>query len=175
MKRVVTGHDSHGKSIFITQGYPPRIVEPVPGIKLIELWGTEEIPSLPDNSNDPTVDMKSFIPNLSGTRFRIFTVPPGLDDPNKQEDLKNIIKESLHKVPGLGDAHEVDNPGMHTTDTIDYIVVLSGEADLELDAGAKVHINAGDTVVQRGTRHAWRNKGSEPFVAAAVMIGAKRN
>jgi mannose-6-phosphate isomerase-like protein (cupin superfamily) len=118
--------------------------------------------------------MESFTPDVGGTRFRIFTVPPGLDDPSKLKDLRNLIKKTKDKVPGLGPSHEIDNPGMHTTDTIDYVVVLSGEADLELDDGIKTHLKAGDVVIQRGTRHAWRNQGPEIFIAAAVMVGAKR-
>ena len=58
---------------------------------------------------------------------------------------------------------------MHTTRTIDYGIVLSGEIDLELDEG-EVHLKAGDVVVQRGTRHAWRNRSSEPCRIAFVLI-----
>jgi mannose-6-phosphate isomerase-like protein (cupin superfamily) len=64
---------------------------------------------------------------------------------------------------------------MHTTDTIDYLMILSGEVDLELDDGRMERLGAGDCVVQRGTRHAWRVRGEEPLVAAAVLIGAQRN
>ena len=66
---------------------------------------------------------------------------------------------------------EEDDPGMHTTPTIDYGIVLSGEIDLELDEG-EVHLQAGDVVVQRGTRHAWRNRGTEPCRIAFVLISS---
>src|SRR4029079_15665897 len=42
----------------------------------------------------------------------------------------------------------------HRTDSIDYIVVMSGEIDMEMD-GITVHIKAGDVMVQRGTIHNW--------------------
>lgn len=61
--------------------------------------------------------------------------------------------------------------GLHTTRTIDHAVVLSGEIDLELDAG-EVHLTAGDVVVQRGTRHAWRNKSGEACVMAFILIAS---
>jgi quercetin dioxygenase-like cupin family protein len=64
---------------------------------------------------------------------------------------------------------------MHTTDTIDYEVVISGEVWLELDDGAEVHLHPGDTVVQNGTRHAWHNKTDEPCVLAVALIGARRS
>jgi hypothetical protein len=50
---------------------------------------------------------------------------------------------------------EPQNPGMHTTDTVDFDVIVSGEVFLELDDGSEVLLKAGDCVVQNGTRHAW--------------------
>ena len=67
---------------------------------------------------------------------------------------------------------EPDAPGMHTTDTIDFEVVLDGEVWLELDDGVEVHLRAGDTVVQNGTRHAWRNHGDTTARLAVFLIGA---
>ncbi|MEC7118185.1 MAG: cupin domain-containing protein [Actinomycetota bacterium] len=52
---------------------------------------------------------------------------------------------------------------------------MSGEVVLELDDGVEVTLKPGDTVVQNGTRHAWRNRTSEPAVLVVVLIGAKRN
>jgi quercetin dioxygenase-like cupin family protein len=71
----------------------------------------------------------------------------------------------------VGDAFDADEPGMHTTRTIDYGIVLSGEIDLELDEGV-AHLRPGDVVVQRGTRHAWRNRGTEPCTVAFVLISS---
>jgi quercetin dioxygenase-like cupin family protein len=76
--------------------------------------------------------------------------------------------------PGMASHMEPDNPGMHTTDSIDYEFVISGEVFLELDDGEEVHLKAGDTVVQNGTRHAWRNKGTEPYRMVVCLIGARR-
>ena len=70
-----------------------------------------------------------------------------------------------------GDAMEADNPGMHTTKTIDYGVVLSGEIVLQLDDSERT-LGPGDVVVQRGTRHAWRNRSAEPCVIAFVMVAS---
>lgn len=62
---------------------------------------------------------------------------------------------------------------MHATETIDYLVVLSGEVALEPDGGATVFLRAGDCVVQLGGRHAWHNRGPGPCVLAAVIVGAQ--
>ena len=72
------------------------------------------------------------------------------------------------------DVMETDDPGMHRTDTVDYVVVLSGEVSLELDDGETVHLSAGDCVVQNGTRHAWRNSSSAPCLIAFAIVGAHR-
>jgi quercetin dioxygenase-like cupin family protein len=60
----------------------------------------------------------------------------------------------------------------HRTDSIDYIVVISGEIDMDLD-GTMVHLKAGDVMVQRGTIHNWINRGTAPCVLAVVLIDAK--
>ena len=63
-------------------------------------------------------------------------------------------------------------PRNHRTDSIDYAVVMSGEIDMELDVG-KVHLKAGDVLVQRGTIHNWVNNGTQPCVIAFVLVTAK--
>jgi uncharacterized cupin superfamily protein len=60
---------------------------------------------------------------------------------------------------------------MHQTKTVDYVILLSGEVTLLLDRG-EVKLKPFDVVVQRGTNHAWINKGREPALIAAVLIDA---
>ena len=60
----------------------------------------------------------------------------------------------------------------HRTDSIDYIVVISGEIDMELDDSV-VHLKAGDVMVQRGTIHNWVNRGTAPCVLAVILVDAK--
>jgi quercetin dioxygenase-like cupin family protein len=62
---------------------------------------------------------------------------------------------------------------MHRTVTVDYAVVMSGEIEMGLDDGAKVHLKAGDVLVQRGTIHDWINRGNVPCVMAFVLTAAK--
>ncbi len=84
----------------------------------------------------------------------------------------------MHSGPQLtaagfdtGDALEEEDPAMHTTRTIDYGIILDGEVDLELDEG-EVHLRPGDVIVQRATRHAWRNRGTAPCTIAFVLISS---
>ena len=80
--------------------------------------------------------------------------------------MKNgTIFRVLEFAPGVA-------PRNHRTDSIDYLVVLSGEIDMELD-DTVVHVKAGDVLVQRGTIHNWVNRGTEPCVMAVILIDAK--
>jgi quercetin dioxygenase-like cupin family protein len=88
--------------------------------------------------------------------------------------MEAALAEFEEKLPGLAQHLEVDHPGMHTTATIDFEVVLSGTVTLELDDGAKMSLGPGDTVVQNGTRHAWRNPFSEPCRMVVFLVGAER-
>ncbi len=63
---------------------------------------------------------------------------------------------------------------MHSTDTIDYAIVVSGEIWMELDDGAEVHLKQGDVVIHNGTKHAWRARSPEPCVMAFCMILIER-
>ncbi len=63
---------------------------------------------------------------------------------------------------------------MHTTDTVNLDVVVSGEVWLELDDGEELHLHVGDWVVQNGTRHAWRDRSSEPAVLFVTLLGVQR-
>jgi mannose-6-phosphate isomerase-like protein (cupin superfamily) len=63
-------------------------------------------------------------------------------------------------------------PRMHRTETVDYAVVLSGEIEMQL-GDAKVHLRAGDVLVQQGTLHDWINRGTAPCVIAFVLVPAQ--
>jgi uncharacterized cupin superfamily protein len=61
---------------------------------------------------------------------------------------------------------------MHRTETIDYIVMLDGEIDMDMD-DSTVKLRAGDVMVQRGTNHAWVNRSKAPARMAIVLLDAK--
>ena len=144
MKRVVTGHDQDGKSVFVSIGEPPRTVTSQYGAQITYCWGTSGSPVVPASGDDPTLAMSSIYPAPGGTSFVIAQFPG-----NHQG-------------------------GMHTTDTVDYVTILSGEMWLVLDDGAEVHLTPGDCVVQNGTRHIWHNRKPEPCMFVGVQVGAKR-
>jgi len=180
VRRIVTGHTQYGRSVFLSDGKPGRVVafDNLPGAALIEMWATDGVPILPiEPGVDPTVTMASFVPGQVGTRLRIVRFPPTHEIINglpQGFNAEAFQKEFYTKAPGLAETHEADDSGMHTTDTVDYDIVLSGELWLELDDGLEVHLQSGDCVIQNGTRHAWRNRGTEPCIMVSVLIGATR-
>jgi quercetin dioxygenase-like cupin family protein len=60
---------------------------------------------------------------------------------------------------------------MHKTNTVDYAIVYDGEIWLELDNNVTFRLKRGDVVVQNGTRHAWRNKGTKPVTMLFFLNG----
>jgi mannose-6-phosphate isomerase-like protein (cupin superfamily) len=60
---------------------------------------------------------------------------------------------------------------MHKSDTLDFMFIISGQMELILEDGSTV-LASGDTIVQRGTNHAWRVVGDEPCTFAGVLLSA---
>lgn len=162
MKLVLTGHDAQGRSVFHHAGTPPR--SSAPGS--YELWSTRGGIEMPDPTPADAPASIGYFPVEGESCFKIVSVPGLRDRPAAGGSFEMPAELQKHFDP--------DDPEMHTTDTIDYVVVLGGGADLELDDGRKESVAAGDCVVQRGTRHAWRVTSDEPLILAATLIGARR-
>ena len=175
VRRVVTGHDAGGKAVFVSdERVKPLTPVLMPGSEFHRLWGGDAAPHFPDDGSMP--EHTTYFPPIGGFRFGFFTlpadegsgVPEGLDVGAAMGELNELL-------PGLTAYMEPDAPGMHTTDTVDFEVVLSGEVTLELDDGASVRLTPGDTVVQNGTRHRWSNPGKVPAVLAVFIAGARHD
>ena len=128
---------------------------------------------LPTAGDDPTPASKSRVPGPGGTTFLFVTFPPDSVRGTVSFDRAAAGAESLRLLPGLAEKFEPTAPGMHTTDTVDYGVLLEGELTLELDDGATKDLAVHDVVIQNGTRHAWRNRSSLPATMLFVLIGAR--
>ncbi|HET7164117.1 MAG TPA: cupin domain-containing protein [Pseudolabrys sp.] len=141
VRRVVTGHDDHGRAKVLIDETVKNVASQRPGALYSVIWSSEGFPVNNDGDADPSGN-KIGTTISDGTVFRIVSFGPGVA------------------------------PRNHRTDSIDYAVVMSGEIDMELDVG-KVHLKAGDVLVQRGTIHNWVNTGSEPCVIAFTLVSAK--
>ena len=103
---------------------------------------------------------------------RVFAIAP--EDPSLSDEQREA--RVAERFAGMGAAHERPDtsrhPAMHKTKTVDYIILLSGEVTLLLDEDER-DLKPFDVVVQRGTNHAWINKGNEPALLVAVLIDAE--
>ena len=168
VRRVVTGHDSSGKSVFVSD----ETVAAQPTTGFHRLWGGDDTPQFPDDGTMPEHHL--YFPPIGGFRFGMFSLPP---DSTAGSDANGAAgrTEFEGEAPGLLRYMDRSDPGMHTTDTIDFEVVLEGTVVLELDDGAEVTLHPGDTVVQNGTRHRWKNAGNTVARLAVFMCGANHS
>jgi len=170
---VVTGQTDDGRSVVVSDApVEPIRVSILPGTEFHRLWGADTAPTLPTTGQPP--DQEGYFPPPGGYRFGFFTLGPDAVAMPADLDVEAALVEIGTKLPGLAEAMEPEHPGMHTTDTVDLDLVISGEVWLELDDGEEVHLRTGDCVVQNGTRHAWHNRTSEPAVIFVTLLGATR-
>ena len=170
IRRVLTGHDSDGKSIIMTDGIAPNVLEmeSMPGLALTDLWETNGAPASNEGNADAAERKVHLEPPKNGTILRIVEFPP-----DSQWRQSADARKAFNSI-GAGhasDRHSAD-PMMHKTATVDYIVVLKGEIWAIMDRGETL-LKAGDILVQRGTNHSWSVRTNEPCVVAAVLVSAK--
>lgn len=149
-RRIVTGLRD-GKSIIEQDAIVANVSEHFPGLIISDIWSTD---SMPVKLEEEKVIENTAFPNTpkNGSYFRYVQIPPDKD---------------LGIVTPKGQPH----PLMHQTNTLDYIVILSGEIYLIVDEEETL-LQAGDIVVQRGTNHAWSNRSDLPCIQLAVLLDA---
>ena len=173
MRRIITGHNKHGKSIITMDGPPARSIgEDVGG--LFELWNTDGNDVNSSDDIDRADEDIILSPPDGGTKFRYFQINP-LPEGVPEEIMQEIAADAFEKI---GAAHNrIDtskHPAMHKTDTVDYIILLKGDVTLILDE-EEIDLKPFDVVVQRGTNHAWVNNGNDPALLIAVLVDSKIN
>jgi quercetin dioxygenase-like cupin family protein len=145
IRRVVTGHDAANVARVILDAPATNWKSSSPGTVSTLIWSTDTTPadiSAGESVEDLGARILGTAPPANGTRFAVIDFPPG-------------------------------NSGrMHRTETVDYVIVIAGEIDMDMD-DSTVRLKAGDVMVQRGTNHAWVNRGSAPARLAFVLIDAK--
>jgi len=145
IRRIVTGHDKAHVAKVLIDGAASNAKYPSPGTVSTMIWCSDRAPAAIPVGTD-IEDMGARIlgtaPPAHGTRFAVIDFPPG-------------------------------NPAhMHRTETLDYVIVLEGEIDMDMD-DSTVTLKAGDVMVQRGTNHAWTNRSTARARVAFVLIDAE--
>ncbi len=146
-RRIVTGIQK-GRSVIVEDALSSNVSERIPGLVISDIWATNSMPV--DLNKEHRIE-NSLLPITpkNGSYFRYVSIPP-------DKDIKAYI-------PG---------PLMHTTETLDYIIIISGEVYLVLD-NEETLLKAGDIVIQRATHHAWSNRSNQPCIQLAILLDAK--
>ena len=152
-RRVVTGHDTEGRAVILSDGAPPSTIR-ANGFAVAHVAVARRAAG-------------------DGRRRRRRT---GRLDPARAP--RRWLLGAHHPLPGAreggGDwirveGDDPDEPGMHATDTLDFMVVVDGRIVLGLDDGEH-ELGAGDVVIQRGNRHRWRVVGDDPCTYVVCML-----
>jgi quercetin dioxygenase-like cupin family protein len=142
VRRVITGHDKKNVAKVIVDGNVTNLKLGKVGNTVAHVWNTNETPAaMPVGEDVEDTGLRPHVipPPKNGTRFVVIDFPAG--------------------GPGM----------MHRTETIDYVIVMEGEIDMDMD-DSTVHMKAGDVMVQRGTNHAWWNRSSKNARVAFVLV-----
>ncbi|MFN3312608.1 MAG: cupin domain-containing protein [Hyphomonas sp.] len=171
-RRVVTGQDAAGRTIFLSDGEAPNSHEfrSVPGFVTTLAWTTRPDDGPRMSLDDPTDGAVSWLPPKGGTHLMVITFPPDSVMMSPDFDPATAGAEYVATMPDLAQRFEAEAPGMHQTDTVDYGVVLSGQIVLDLGNDQTRTLGRGDIIVQNATRHAWRNPFDQPATLAFVLI-----
>lgn len=144
LRRVVTGHDERNVAKVLLDDELAQVKRGKSGW-LFNVWSTAGTPAeipVGEAIDDPARAPHETPPPERGTRFVVMEYPPG------------------------------NGGAMHRTETLDYVIVLEGEVDMDLD-DSTVTLRAGDVLVQRGTNHSWVNRGTRPARVAFVLVDAE--
>lgn len=174
IRRVVIG-SKDGKPSVLSDELSYTRYQSWPDFSNTLIWQTPSAPQVGSHelARDPVPAVTNFLPPVGGTSFMIVNFPPDSHMADPSFDGAAFGAEVGSKVPGLAQTFEAEDPAMHTTDTVDYGVVLEGEIWLDL-GGEEVQLKKHDIVIQNGARHGWRNKGAKSVTMLFVLIGAQR-
>jgi hypothetical protein len=152
LRRVVTTHNDQGIAVVESNiELPSKPMTIVKNARDAPLWITTEMPSKDNNSREDgrlrvIDDLTNFgLVSSTGTNLRSTELGPGAITP------------------------------MHRTSSIDFNILVTGEITLITEDEKETHLtNAGDTVVQKGGMHAWRNPSPDKWARwVTVLIAAE--
>jgi mannose-6-phosphate isomerase-like protein (cupin superfamily) len=171
-KRYVVGPNAAGKSAVLLN--EATNVQEKPGFyHRATLWSTQESPVDNTISGDRALDIHTREPFPGGMLYRALEIAP---DPKDRQAHIEVVKELHRQVKQKHPPTAEDlarHPSMHRTDTLDCFTCVKGEIYLVTDVD-EVLLRPGDTVIIRGTNHAWSNRSDEPCLLVGCMIDASR-
>ncbi|MFL5108693.1 MAG: cupin domain-containing protein [Xanthobacteraceae bacterium] len=167
VRRIVVV-DENDRSKVISDGPTPDVrTDPArPGFASHRLWVTDRTPIPLKNVRESLSTLHRLEPPPGGSVCRIVTFPPDASFSGKVGGREVRAYFAAMGSPGASTySGQAPYPYMQKTRTLDLCLVLEGEITLILDT-QEVQLKAGDTVVQRGTNHAWSNHSDKPCIVA---------
>ena len=136
-----------------------------PGFSSARMWVTDRTPARLKGVKELQWPLH-LQPPPGGSLCRVVTFPPdaAFRSTVSARDVDAFFAE-MGSPEASTSAGGAPHPYMQKTRTLDLCLVLEGEITLILDK-QEVHLKAGDTVVQRGTNHAWSNRSDRPCTIA---------
>jgi mannose-6-phosphate isomerase-like protein (cupin superfamily) len=173
VRRIVTGHDAQGRATLISDARCPHVrTSPARGgVAYTNIWQTDRMPVPIHGSTDPVTLAMNLEPQPGGSNLRFVEFEPESPTLNQADPV--AARAAFAAMGGAGHAltqgPDAKHPWMHRTKSVDYGIVISGEITLILDDG-EVVMRPGDVCIQRGTNHAWANRGKDNCVICFVLI-----
>jgi hypothetical protein len=143
---VITGNNAEGKSYFVSDKRYPR---------------------------------GGATPNLFKTRAEGPLGEGGAGDPQKVLETAPATDQIRNINPPMGGVNLLWSAGQaagpdykplwHRTETVDYRIQISGQAECMLDEG-KTTLGPGDIIIMRNTNHAWRSITANTMVTVLVRL-----
>lgn len=167
-RRVVTGHDENGVAVVVSDQEATQILQRPnrPGVTLTNFWLSDGTPAEYDGPEETCKGDFILHPPKNGSVFRCVEFEP--EDPEVMAKLDG--KAAFAEMGAAANIVEgARHPFMHRTDSVDYAVILKGEIWMLMDE-TEVLLKTGDVVVQRGTNHAWSNRGTESCIIAFILV-----
>ena len=170
LRRIVTGHNEKGNSMITFDGPPPESYIIGAG-GLYELWDSDGKNVISSDKFDRGKGKVILGPENKGAKFRYFAIAPAPSGVSGKQ-LEEMFAKVFDDISAREDrVNTLKHPGMHKTKTLDYIILLKGNAKLILEE-EETDLKPFDVVVQRGTNHAWVCTSDEPALFIAVLIDA---
>lgn len=166
IRRIVAGEDDSGKAVALSDGPSPDVhLDPArPGYAATRIWVQESTPARVHGIRETLHLPHTIEPPGNGSVCRVIEFPP---EAEYRRDISDAVVRDYFVAMGSPDASTLTgnspHPYMQKTDTLDFCYIQEGEITLVLDK-EEVHLREGDTVVLRGSNHAWSNRSQAPCI-----------
>jgi hypothetical protein len=158
MRKLVTIDNEKGQSILLSESQlkDPLLDPGRPGFKRFQVWLTEQTPAPLKILESEELQKQILSAPTNGSVFHIYYLPPDEKWISKiqEQDIKSYFSSIQAESFSLFDKGK--HPYYQKSNSLEFCLILKGEVTLILDDDV-VQLKQGDSVVQKGSNHAWSN------------------